>query len=85
MPDRAPGLAEGAKRRAKKADAHSKPADSAMEVHKIGAQIRAFDFFNRIDSTEAFSGSALGYLLLPLFGKTLTLARVPHGISEGWS
>jgi uncharacterized protein (DUF2147 family) len=27
---------------------------------------------------------ARAYLLLPLFGKTLTLARVPHGRSEGW-
>ena len=27
---------------------------------------------------------ARAYLLLPLLGRSLTLARVPHGLSEGW-
>lgn len=27
---------------------------------------------------------ARAYVLLPILGKTLTLARVPHGLSDGW-
>jgi uncharacterized protein (DUF2147 family) len=28
--------------------------------------------------------SARAFLLTPLFGETLTLARVPHGVTDGW-